>query len=98
MLNENLTYSDVKWLWEDYQKMMSHRVDRGTIEKHLKAYNLMLNKSATIPSCTCQYLSAAKVTQSVFEQYKSEIEKLYTNGEQQGIKTLQKRSKRSKHD
>jgi hypothetical protein len=89
MLNPNLTYSDAKWLWEEYQPMMSHRIDRGSIEKHLKAYNLMLDKQATIPSCSCQYTSAAKVTQSVFSQYKNEIEKLYTNGEQQGIETLQ---------
>lgn len=88
MLNPNLTYEDVKWLWEQYQPKMTYRIDNTSIRMHNKAFNLMKGANEGVPSCSCHWKSAAMVTQSVFSQYKSEIEQLYKNGKSQGNEAL----------
>ena len=88
MLNKNLTYDDAKWLIEQYQPKMSFRIDNTSIRMHLKAFNLMKGSNEVVPSCSCQWRSAAQVTQSMFNQYKSELYNIY-NGGTEGNQTLQ---------
>jgi hypothetical protein len=74
--NSNLSKEDAQWLINEYPKVIGRRVDRGTIHEHLKAFNLIKGASATIPSCSCQWVSASKVSESLFSQHKTEIESI----------------------
>ncbi len=74
MLNENLTKDEAIWLLETYQPKMDGIVNGSTISMFVKAQNLIRGTNITVPACGCQYLQTAKVTNSHFDQYKSEIE------------------------
>lgn len=74
--NTNLSQEDAQWLINEYPKVIGRRVDNGTIQQHLKAFNLIKGASATVPSCSCQWVSASKVSESLFSQHKAEIEKI----------------------
>lgn len=74
MLNPELTKQQAQWLNNEYPNYIGRRIDRGTIQQHLKAFNLIRGTNQTIPSCSCQWTSAAKISESLYSQYKSEIE------------------------
>jgi len=74
--NNNLSKQDAQWLLNEYSKVIGRRVDRGSIQQHLKAFNLIKGSNESIPSCSCQWVSASKVSESLFSQYKAEIEEV----------------------
>ena len=74
--NNNLSKQDAQWLLNEYPKVIGRRVDRGSIQQHLKAFNLIKGSNESIPSCSCQWVSASKVSESLFSQYKAEIEEV----------------------
>jgi len=74
--NNNLSKQDAQWLLNEYPKVIGRRVDRGSIQQHLKAFNLIKGGNESIPSCSCQWVSASKVSESLFSQYKAEIEEV----------------------
>lgn len=72
--NSNLSKGDAQWLINEYPKIIGKRVDNSTIGQHLKAFNLIKGSNETVPSCSCQWVGASKVSESLFSQYKPEIE------------------------
>jgi len=74
--NSNLHKEEAQWLLNEYPKWIGKRIDRGSIQQHLKAFNLIKGSNETIPSCSCQWVSASKVSESLFSQYKAEIEEV----------------------
>jgi len=78
--NPNLSPTDASWLLNEYTKFIGKRIDNGTIGQHQRAFNLIRGSNEKVPSCSCQWVAASKVAQSLFDQYKSEIEKI-ANGE-----------------
>ena len=71
--NTNLSQTDAKWLVEFYAPKMNNRIDNTTIQWHQKAFNLIKGTNAPIPSCNCHFVSAAKVSQSLYSQYETDI-------------------------
>lgn len=72
--NSNLTKDEAQWLLRDYKPMMNNRIDHSTIKYHLRAFNSIKGTNQSVPSCSCQWVQASKVSQSLFDQYKTEIE------------------------
>ena len=77
MLNPNLTKTDAGWLLNTFQPIRKGRIAGSTIGMFVKATNLISGKNTTVPSCGCEYKTTAAIANSYFDQYKSEIEKLY---------------------
>lgn len=76
MLNPNLTKSDAQWLLNTFQPIRHGRISGNTISMFIKATNLISGKNLSVPSCGCEYKTAAAIANSYFDQYKAEIEKL----------------------
>ena len=77
MLNENLKKDQAEWLLEVYQPRMNGRVDGSTMDIYfLPARKLLTGKEINKPSCGCEFKVFAQVTNSIFGQYKTEIEKI----------------------
>ena len=74
MLNQNLTKADADWLLNVYQPRKDGIVNGATISMFIKAINLMRATNNVVPSCGCEYLTRAKMANSYFGQYKTEIE------------------------
>jgi len=74
--NTDLTQEQAKWLVEFYAPKMNHRIDRGTIQWHQKAFNLIKGTNQPIPSCNCHWVSASRVAQSLYGQYETEIREI----------------------
>ena len=72
--NKNLTQDQALWLINEYPKFIGRRIDNSSIQQHLKAFNYIKGSNETVPSCSCQWVSASKVSESLFSQYKAEIE------------------------
>ena len=78
--NSNLSKTDAQWIINEYPKWIGKRIDRASIQEHLKLFNLIKGSKEGIPSCSCQWTGASKISESLYEQYKSEIE-VIANGE-----------------
>ena len=74
MLNPNLTKTEAEWLLNVYQPKKDGIVNGTTIPMFIKAINYIRGTNSTVPSCGCEYLTRAKMANSYFEQYKTEIE------------------------
>lgn len=72
--NNNLSKENAQWLINEYPKWIGKRIDRESIQQHLKTFNLIKGANETIPSCSCHWVGASKVSESLFSQYKAEIE------------------------
>ena len=72
--NSNLNKEDAQWLINEYSKWLGKRIDRESIQQHLKAFNLIKGSKEIVPSCSCQWVGASKVSESLYSQYKTEIE------------------------
>lgn len=71
--NKNLTQEDAKWMVEFYAPKMNNRIDNTTIQHHQKTFNLIKGTNSPVPDCSCHYVSAAKVAQSLYSQYEADI-------------------------
>ena len=75
MLNQNLTKEEAVWLLTEYQSHMELRIDGSTMDKYfVKARRLMTGKDVGRPSCSCEFKVFGQITNSMFGQYKTEIE------------------------
>ena len=75
MLNEKLTKEQASWLLLDYAKHKDLRIDGTTMDRYfIKARQLMTGKDISRPSCGCEFKVFAQITNSMFGQYKTEIE------------------------
>jgi len=74
--NNNLSKEEAQWLLNEYPKWIGKRIDRASIQHHLKAFNLIKGTNQGIPSCSCQWVSASKVSESLYSQHKAEIEEV----------------------
>ena len=75
--NKNLTQDDAKWLIEFYKPKMGQQVNQSSIQWHLKAFNLIKGSNEKVPSCSCHWVSGAKMAQSLFSQHEADIQSLY---------------------
>ena len=76
-LNPNLSKADAKWLLNDFQPIINKGMVKGkNISMYTKALNLMRGTNLTNPGCSCEYCSRGTIAESVFNQYKPEIEKV----------------------
>ena len=75
MLNPNLTKEQAGWLLLDYAKHKDLRIDGTTMDRYfIKARRLMTGKDIGRPSCGCEFRVFAQISNSMFSQYKTEIE------------------------
>lgn len=75
MLNQNLTKEEALWLLNEFQPKMGGRISGDTMDKYfLPARALMTGKPANKPSCGCEFKAYAQISNSMFGQYKTEIE------------------------
>ena len=75
MLNENLTKGEAQWLINVYQPKMGLRIDGGNMDNYfIPARRLITGKQINKPSCGCEYKVFAQITNSLFDQYKTDIE------------------------
>ena len=74
MLNPNLTKEEAIWLIEKFAPRMGGIVNGNSMSIYfLPARTLIMGKPAEAPSCGCHYLAYAKMTSSMYSQYKEEI-------------------------
>lgn len=75
MLNQNLTKTDAQWLLTEYEKHMNLRIDGSTMDRYfVPARKLLTGKEIGRPGCGCEFKVFAQVTNSMYGQYKTEIE------------------------
>lgn len=74
MLNQNLTKEEAQWLLTTYAPKKDGIINGNTISLFTKAINLMRGTNNSNPTCGCQYKSQAAIANSLFDQYKSEID------------------------
>lgn len=89
--NTNITQDDAKWLIDFYKPRMSYQINQSSIQWHLKAFNLIKGANEKVPSCPCHWVSGAKMAQSLFSQYETEIQQLY----EQPVKTTRGRKRKT---
>jgi hypothetical protein len=79
MLNPNLTQEEAQWLLNEYAARSGGRISGETMDKYfVKARTLMMGKQAERPGCACMFKSFVMMTNSMFNQYRSEIEVVAT--------------------
>lgn len=78
--NNNLSKTDAQWIINEYPKWIGKRIDRTSIQQHLKLFNLIKGSNEGIPSCSCQWVSASKISESLYSQFKAEIEVIANGG------------------
>jgi len=74
--NKDLTQEQAKWLVEFYAPKRTHQINNTTIQYHQKAFNYIKGTNSPVPSCSCQYVSAAKIAQSLYSQHEAEIKEI----------------------
>ena len=74
--NKNLTEGEARWLVEFYAPKMTYQINNTSIQYHQKAFNYIKGTNTPVPSCSCQYVSAAKIAQSLYSQHEAEIRKI----------------------
>ena len=69
---DNLTKQDVEWLLNDYNRIRNYGKINSWIDWHIKAQSL-LKGNAEKPSCSCMWATAARVANSMYEQYEQQL-------------------------
>ncbi len=70
--------NQAKWLLNEFQPIRGGRVDNSTFQMFLKAYNILRNTDRKVSCFSCEGRSIAGIANSMFDQFKSEIEKIST--------------------
>ena len=70
--------TQAKWLLDKFQPVRGGRVDNNTFQMFLKAYNILRNTDRKVSCFSCEGRSIAAMANSMFDQYKVEIEKIAT--------------------
>ena len=70
--------SDAKWLLNVFAPIRGGRVDNSTFQMFLKAYNILRDTDRKVNCFSCEGRSIAAMANSIFDQYKSEIESIAT--------------------
>ena len=70
--------TQAKWLLDKFQPVRGGRVDNSTFQMFLKAYNILRNTDRKVSCFSCEGRSIAAMANSMFDQYKVEIEKIAT--------------------
>ncbi len=73
-----ISKSDAQWLINTFQPIRGGRVDNSTFQMFLKAYNILRNTDRKVSCFSCEGRSIAAMANSMFDQYKVEIEKIAT--------------------
>ncbi len=74
-----MTRSDAVWLIEVFKPKRHLRIAKDTIGMFVKAINILLEQDRKVPGCGCEYKITAQIANSAYDQYESEIEKLYNS-------------------
>ena len=74
--NQNLSKQDAQWLLNDFSKLTKGSVFGKNIDSYTRAINLIRGTSVTKPGCSCEFKMHSQIAISLFDQYKSEIEKV----------------------
>lgn len=89
---DNLTKQDIEWLLNDYNRIRNYGKVNSWIDWHIKAQQL-LKGNAEKPSCACMWATAARVSNSIYEQYEPQLkDKLlsYENADQPGSEKIKR--------
>ncbi len=73
-----ISKDQAKWLINQFQPIRGGRVDNSTFQLFLKAYNILRNTDRRVSCFSCEGRSIAAMANSMFDQYKEEIEKIAT--------------------
>lgn len=73
-----ISKSDAQWLINTFQPIRGGRVDNSTFQMFLKAYNILRDTDKKVNCFSCEGRSIAAMANSMFDQYKVEIEKIAT--------------------
>ena len=75
--NQNLSKEDAKWLLNEFRRLINTGMVKGkNIGLYTKALNLMRGTNLPNPGCSCEYGARGTIAESVFNQFKPEIEKV----------------------
>ena len=74
--NQNLSKADAQWLLSDFNKLIGGSIFGKNIDSYTRAINLIRGTNVTGPGCSCEFKLHAQTAMSLFDQYKSEIEKV----------------------
>ena len=80
-----ISKGNAQWLINTFQPIRGGRVDNSTFQMFLKAYNILRDTDRKVSCFSCEGRSIAAMANSIFDQYKSEIESIAT-------KTISKRN------
>lgn len=69
---ENLGIEDINWLLNDYNRIRNFGKVNSWIDWHIKAQSL-LKGYAEKPSCSCMWVAAARVANSMYEQHEQQL-------------------------
>jgi len=69
---DNLSKEDIVWLLNDYNRIRNYGKVNSWIDWHIKAQSL-LKGSAQKPDCSCMWVAAARVANSMYEQYEQQL-------------------------
>ena len=73
-----ISKDQAKWLINKFQPIRGGRVDNSTFQLFLKAYNILRDTDRKVSCFSCEGRSIASMANSIFDQYKEEIEKIAT--------------------
>ena len=73
-----ISKDQAKWLVNVFQPIRGGRVDNSTFQMFLKAYNILRDTDRKVNCFSCEGRSIAAMANSMFDQYKSEIESVAT--------------------
>tara|TARA_R110000824_G_scaffold184343_3_gene365311 strand:- start:3266 stop:3502 length:237 start_codon:yes stop_codon:yes gene_type:complete len=70
---QNLSKEDALWLLNVFAPMRMGTIGGGTIQRFVKAINLMKGTNEGVPSCGCEYKMKAAIANSLFGQHIEQI-------------------------
>ena len=73
-----ISKGNAQWLINTFQPIRGGRVDNSTFQMFLKAYNILRDTDRQVSCFSCEGRSIAAMANSIFDQYKSEIESIAT--------------------
>lgn len=71
-----ISKDQAQWLLNVYQPIRGGRVDNSTFQMFLKAYNILKDTDRKVSCFSCEGRSIAAMANSIFDQYKGELEAL----------------------
>lgn len=89
---QDLSREDIDWLLNNYNKIRQYGKVSNWIDDHVRALQL-LKGSWNKPGCNCEYVSTARIANSVYEQYEQQLKDQlfsYENAHQQGSSGIAK--------